>query len=230
MVTVVLSSSFDPTLSQRAALEAYPGLVREGSEQLSGSITADDLVSNLNPNIHGITWTEPVGIFNGTAVNPRWVSYLGVENDPSGIINGSGLEASASNSALSFQSSEQTGWFINDVVGNWFGYNNYIAGASAVFLIALPFEAARRSDSVRSKMLDNTFGLSRSEWDSLAILSQERGDMTGSQALERLSARSGVSTWGAGEGLLLKFERLGLLRRETVTNHARPVKVWRCLV
>jgi hypothetical protein len=228
-VTVVVSTSQSPVLSLRAALGTFPGLVRQGNQQLNGSILANDVISLTNRNVRGVTWTEVVGVYNVTSVASLSVTYLGLESIPSGNVNGTGLEASAKSSALAIQDSSQSSWFLSAVVGSWLSSTDYIAGASAVFLICLPFEAARRTDSGRSRFVDNTLGLSKSEWESLAVISRERGTRTGSQIQASFSTAFGFSTWSSLEAVLLKFERLGLVEREIVTDGGHPAMQWRCL-
>ena len=222
-VTIATSSSKEAAL--RVTQGVYPNTRRNGTVSLGSSISAFLLFGTIGDNLTAINWNSNVDSYNGTSIQPLTVSYVAGENLTRAKINGSGLYSVATTSLLDLQGIQQWNWFPSVVGSNWYQNTTYIGMAGAVFLIALPFETARRTDADRARLLENTLGLSRQELEVLAIVSA-KSPKTGEEILRSVPTESGYLYWPSLEAVLLKLEGLGLLHESIGRVRGESTLLW----
>jgi hypothetical protein len=215
----------NPESGQAALAKLHPGLFTQGSQDLAGSVTAEVVQSRIDRNLLGLMWTQRVDALNGSGTFSTYLSFLTIESLPSGSVNGSAARSSAVSAAVEVNASNQS-WFMA-LAGDWANNSEYVGGASIVFLLSLPFEAARRQDGRREKRLENTLGLSEYDLSLLADLSKRDRFGSGSDIMRALE---GTTSWGSLERLLLQFEGLGLYKRTVRLTKRRQVMLWERLI
>ncbi|MGD0477833.1 MAG: hypothetical protein ABSB29_06680 [Nitrososphaerales archaeon] len=81
-----------------------------------------------------------------------------------------------------------------------------------------------------SRIMENTEGLSRSDFELFATLSSSGGEGTGQEILERASAKLGITSWNALLAKLQRFRELDLVETRLRVSQGVPSLKWVCKV
>lgn len=101
-------------------------------------------------------------------------------------------------------------------------------GGVVVLLGVLGFTRSRALGA--SRTMENTEGLSRSDFELFAMLSSSGGEGTGQEIFERTNARFGMTSWNALLAKLQRFRELGLVETRLRIGQGVPSLKWVCKV
>lgn len=227
IVVVVTASSPSDLGALRATSNAYPNAVQSGTVSFGGSIPVKLFTESTNGSFRGMGWASTIEIFNGTIVQPVTISYLAIESLSSSAINGTGLYSATAASLGNFGAAQRWELFTSKGVVAWQAFGSYIAMAGAIFLIALPFESARRQDIRRVRSYENLLGLSEEGLTLLALLSSSRTPKTGYELMKDFGEEAGITDKKSFAELLVRMEELGLVGRVTKRGARGSILLWK---
>jgi hypothetical protein len=101
-------------------------------------------------------------------------------------------------------------------------------GGVAVLLGVLGFTRGRGLRA--SRIMENTEGLSRSDFELFAMLSSSGGEGTGQEILERANTKFGITSWSGLLAKLQRFRELDLVETRLRVRRGVPSLKWVCKV
>jgi hypothetical protein len=230
VVVVTTISPSGPT-ALGALSNAFPTTSPGGTVSFFGNSTSSQLLlESTNSTFRGLKWTSNIYVFNGASLQRETIAYLAVEALSSTTVSGTGLYKVTSSTLTELQATQGWNPLVSRAVNAWQIVGSYLSMAGAIFLVALPFEAARRRDLETARSIENVLGLSVEEQAVLALMSASSKPMTGREIMELVREQSGYSHRYPFENLLLKLERLGLVRGVVHKGRRESFMLWKCEV
>jgi hypothetical protein len=171
-------------------------------------------------------WTSDALVFNGAASRRLALVIVVIETLPSTKLNGTGVAEVASDINHNLALARGSDAFNENVTAPAMASGAYAGAAAMVFLVGVPFEAARRLDQHDVKVFENSFGLSDPDLEVFALLTA-MGPSTGVELLSRKSRAPKDADWLPLEASLATLERFGLVVRRIVAWNGRPRMLWR---